>query len=87
MANTGNGTPESSTISGVDPAKSFLIFETRHNSNRPVASEVRGRIPTACANPCTTIEFVRVTDEATPATINIQWYVVTFVSGVTSPAG
>ena len=78
------------TITGVDPAKSFLIFESRHNSNRPVASLVRGRIPTACANPCTTIEFVRVTDEAAalpPATINIQWYVVTFVSGVTVQRG
>ena len=72
----------SSTSPAVDPAKSFLIFETRSNSNRPVASIVRGRIPIACANPCTTIEFERVTDEGAPATINIQWYVVTFVTGV-----
>ena len=50
--------------------------------NRPVASLLRGRIPIACANPCTTIEFERVTDEGAPATINIQWYVVTFVTGV-----
>ncbi len=69
-------------ISGIDPAKSFLIFETRHNFNRPVASALRGRIPIACANPCTTIEFERVTNEGVPATINIQWYVVTFVTGV-----
>ena len=81
VANAANGT-QTVTISGVDPAASFLIFNTRHNSNRPVASLIRGRIPTACANPCTTIEFVRVTDEVTPATITIQWYVVSFASGV-----
>ena len=81
VANAANGT-QVVNISGIDPAKSFLIFETRHAGNRPVASLLRGRIPIACANPCTTIEFVRVTDEGAPATINIQWYVVTFASGV-----
>ena len=69
-------------IAGVDPAKSFLIFETRHAGNRPVAALLRGRIPIACANPCTTIEFERVTNEGAPTAINIQWYVVTFVTGV-----
>ena len=81
VANAANGI-QVVNISGIDPAKSFLIFETRHNINRPVASALRGRIPIACANPCTTIEFERVTDEGAPATINIQWYVVTFVTGV-----
>jgi hypothetical protein len=84
--NSANGT-QTINISGVDPSKSFLIFETRHASNRPVGAQLRGRIPVACANPCTTIEFVRVTDEGAPAAINIQWYVVTFVSGVAVQRG
>lgn len=63
-----NGTVTVS-ISAVDPAKSFLIFETRHNSNRPPGSTVRGRILNS-----TTLEFVRVTDET--STIDIRWYVV-----------
>ena len=83
VANAANGV-QIVNISAIDPAKSFLIFEARSNSNRPVASSVRGRIPIACANPCATIEFERLTDEGTPATINIQWYVVTFVTGVES---
>lgn len=65
------------TITTVDTTKSMLIFQTRHSSNRPVGSTVRGRIASA-----TTIEFVRVTDEASPATIDIQWYVVSYASGV-----
>ena len=79
--NTANGI-QVINISGIDPSKSFLIFETRHNFNRPVASALRGRLPIACANPCTTIEFERVTNEGVPVSINIQWYVVTFVTGV-----
>ena len=70
------------TIRGVDPSKSFLIFTTRSNTNTPQGSVVRGRIPTACSNPCTTIEFERVTNEGVPATINISWSVATFSSGV-----
>ena len=70
------------TISGIDPATSALFFETRHNSNRPVGSVLRGRIPTSCANPCTTIEFERITNESPVSSISIQWYVVTFESGV-----
>jgi hypothetical protein len=81
VANAANGV-QVVNIAAVDPAKSFLIFEARSNSNRPVASSVRGRIPIACANPCATIEFERLTDEGAPATITIQWYVVTFVTGV-----
>ncbi len=81
VVNTANGI-QVVNIAGVDPAKSFLIFETRHTANRPVAALLRGRMPIACANPCTTIEFERVTNEGAPAAINIQWYVVTFVTGV-----
>ena len=74
--NTANGI-QTIGISSVDTTKSVLIFQARSNSNRPVASEVRGRLQSA-----TTIQFERVTDEASPAAINIQWYVVTFGSGV-----
>src|SRR4030067_2687159 len=67
---TANGTV-TVPITLVDPAKSFLIFQTRHNSNRPPGSELRGRIATP-----TSLEFVRVTDGVAPepVTITIQWY-------------
>ena len=76
--NTANGI-QSIAITSVDTTKSFLIFETRTNSTRPVGSTIRGRLASA-----TTIEFERVTDGVAPepAAINIQWYVVTFGSGV-----
>lgn len=71
---SGNGTTTAS-ITSVDTTKSFLIFQTRSNSNRPVGSTVRGRIASS-----TSLEFVRVTDET--SAINIQWYVVEYASGV-----
>ncbi len=76
--NTANGV-QTITISSVDTTKSFLIVQARSSSNRPVGSTVRGRLASA-----TTIEFERVTDGVAPepAAINIQWYVVTFGSGV-----
>ncbi len=71
-------------IAPVDPAASVLFFGIRSNSNRPVGSELRGRLPTACSNPCGTLEFERVTDAVAPepAPIEIKWYVVTFATGV-----
>ncbi|MGH2554263.1 MAG: hypothetical protein ACRDHO_00905 [Actinomycetota bacterium] len=69
-------------IAAVDPAKSFLMFGTRHDSNRPVGSEVRGRIASS-----TTLEFARVTDEATPVTITIRWYVIEYACGVNVQRG
>ena len=70
-------------ISAVTPARSFLMFSTRHSSNRPVGSMVRGRIATS-----TSLEFVRVTDEASPApAINIRWYVVQYDCGVNVQRG
>src|SRR3990172_3010132 len=65
---TGNGTTTVS-INSVDASKAFLVFQTRHNSNRPPGSMVRGQILNA-----TTLEFVRVTDET--STISITWSVV-----------
>ena len=79
--NNANGI-QTITISSIDTTKSILIFQARSNSNRPVGSEVRGRLASA-----TTIQFERATDEATPAAINLQWYVATFGSGVTVQRG
>ncbi len=69
----------------VDPTRSFLIFQTRHNSNRPPGSMIRGRIDSTRDN----VEFVRVTDGVAPepVTINIRWYVVEFSSGVSVQRG
>ena len=70
-------------ITSVNTASSFLIFQTRHNGNRPVNSMIRGRIASA-----TTLEFVRVSNEVAPGVpINIQWYVVEFSSGVNVQRG
>jgi hypothetical protein len=69
-------------IASVDPAKSFLLFNTRHDSNRPVGSVLRGRLATS-----TSLEFVRVTDEPVPVTITIQWYVVEYECGVSVQRG
>jgi hypothetical protein len=68
------------TIASVDPAKAFLLFSTRHSSNRPVGSVIRGRIASA-----TTLEFARVTDET--STITIQWHVVEYNCGVSVQRG
>jgi hypothetical protein len=64
-------------ISQVNMTKAFLIFNARHDNGRPVGSEIRGRIATP-----TTLEFARVTDEAVPTPITVQWYVVEYQSGV-----
>ena len=71
---TGNGTV-TVNITSVDTSKAFLIFQTRHSSNRPGGFMLRGRIASS-----TTLEFTRVTPES--STINIQWYVVEYLSGV-----
>lgn len=70
------------TITAVDPARSFLMFTSRHNSNRPVGSEIGGRIASA-----TSIEFYRDTDEATPVAMTIEWSVVTYACGVVVQRG
>lgn len=69
-------------ISPVNMTKSFLIFNSRHDSGRPVGSEIRGRIATP-----TTLEFARVTNEAIPTPITVQWYVVEYQSGVRAQRG
>ncbi len=65
-------------ITAVDTSKSFLIFQTRHNSDRPGGSAAAGRIASS-----TTLEFLATRSN----TIDIQWYVVEFVSGVTVQRG
>jgi hypothetical protein len=80
-ASSANGTV-TVVIAAVDPARSFLLFNTRHDINRPVGSLLRGRIATS-----TTLEFVRVTNEATPVTIDIRWYVVEYACGVSVQRG
>jgi hypothetical protein len=69
-------------IASIDPTMAFLLFSTRHDLNRPVGSEVSGRIASA-----TTLEFNRGTDEASPVTITIEWSVVEYSCGVTVQRG
>jgi hypothetical protein len=70
------------SISSIDTTRSFLIFQTRSSGDRPASSMLLGRIASA-----TTLEFIRATSELTPATINIQWYVLSFSSGVSVQRG
>ena len=72
-----NGTV-SVPITPVDPAMSFLVFNSRHNSNRPVGSLIRGRL-SAAGN---AVEFVRATNESVPVPMAIQWYVVEYSCGI-----
>lgn len=62
-------------ISAVDLTRSFLVFNARHNSNQPPGSTIRGEMASS-----TTLEFTQVNDSSN--TINIQWYVVEYQSGV-----
>lgn len=64
--NSANGT-QTVTITAVDTSRAFLSFSARHSSNRPVASQLRGRLASSTA-----VEFVRVTDETTPAAIVVE---------------
>lgn len=79
LTSSGNGVITAS-ITSVDLSKSFLVFSTRHNSNRPPGSMIRGRIASS-----TSVEFRRVTNESSSMTI--QWYVVEFSSGVNVQRG
>ncbi len=66
--------------------KSFLMFQTADNSIRPNTLQLRGRIvPHACPSTPPTVQFFRVTNEAT--TVNISWYVVEFLRGVNVQRG
>ncbi|VAW96613.1 hypothetical protein MNBD_GAMMA20-192, partial [hydrothermal vent metagenome] len=68
-------------ITAVDPAKSFLVFQTRSSSNRPPGSMIIGRLNVDG----TAVEFVRTTTET--SIIDIQWSVVEFLSGVSVQRG
>ena len=79
---TANGTV-TVPVTAVDPGLSFLIFNSRHNGNRPVNSMIRGKLNATG----TAVEFTRVTNEATPVTISIVWYLVTYEAGISVQRG
>ena len=68
-------------ITAVDPTKSLLIFSSRSSSNRPPGSMLIGRLNATG----TAVEFDRNTNET--STIDIQWSVVEFQSGVSVQRG
>ncbi|MFT6438052.1 MAG: hypothetical protein ACJAVI_006138, partial [Candidatus Azotimanducaceae bacterium] len=78
-SSTGNGTL-TVNVASVDTSKSFLIFQTRHASNRPVGSTIRGELASS-----TQLEFTHVSNEN--ATIEIQWYLIEYTSGVSVQRG
>ena len=77
----GTGTVSVPLAPAVNPAQSFVIFQSRHNLNRPPGSMIRGTINAAG----TAVDFTRVTNEA--STMEIQWYVAEFTSGVSVQRG
>ncbi len=82
---TATSTAEGTTsvsIGAVDPTKAFLVFTSRHSSNRPVGSEIGGRLASATA-----IEFIRVSDESAPVTMTIEWSVIEYPCGVNVQRG
>jgi len=72
---TANGTLTVALADAVDPSRSVLFFSTRHDSNRPPGSTLRGSLASA-----TTLEFERVSSESAP--IDVHWTVLEFASGV-----
>lgn len=85
VTSTTNGTVTGLLTPPVNPNSSFLIFQTRHNSNRPPGSMIGGRINSTGNG----VEFIRVTDGVAPepVPIMIQWYVVEFSGGVNVQRG
>ena len=76
-------TPGSSTvtatIAAVDPTRAFLTYTIRGSDNSPDDITVTGELTNA-----TTVTFAR---EGISGTVNIEWSVVEFVSGVTVQRG
>ena len=70
------------TITSVNTTTSFLIFSTSDNLNRPVAEEIGGQIASA-----TTLQFLRVTNEASPVTVTIAWSVISYHCGIKVQSG
>ncbi|WDT77126.1 MAG: hypothetical protein MPW16_07870 [Candidatus Manganitrophus sp.] len=64
----------------VDPARAFLLFNTRHNHNEPTGAMLRGQILDA-----NTLRFQQRTNASRP--ITIRWYVVEYPSGVNVQRG
>ena len=76
----GTSTQQITLGTAIDPSKAYLIFQSRHNSPDPGGSMIRGRIRDA-----NTLEFETVYDSV--RTINVQWYVVEYSSGVNVQRG
>ncbi len=70
----------------VDVFKSFVVFQTNNNTNRTVSAEIRGHILSGnCPTTTPSVQFLRNTNET--STVNITWYVVEFLSGVSVQRG
>lgn len=78
---TGNGTT-TVTISSVNTAKAFLLFSLSGDQDRPISYEIGGRLASS-----TTLEFIRVSDNAPMVNVSIRWYVVEYNCGVTVQRG
>ncbi|MEQ8288119.1 MAG: hypothetical protein RIB78_00195 [Gammaproteobacteria bacterium] len=80
-SSSSNGVVTVPLTTTVDPAKAFLMFSSRHDNNTPGGSMLRGEINGAG----TQVVFTRATNQTN--TVNIQWYVAEFTSGVSVQRG
>lgn len=74
VQSTGAGVATVALAQSVDPSRSVLFFSSRHDSDRPVGSMLRGTLTAA------SVSFERVSNES--SLIDINWTVVEFASGV-----
>lgn len=87
VASVQRGTAQSSAAgtitiplaTAVDASRSVLFFSTRHSSDRPTGSMLRGTLNGA------SVSFTRVSNET--SVIDINWTVVEFASGVSVQRG
>ena len=75
----GGSSSTTATIAAVDPTRAFLTFTVRGSDNSPDDLLVTGELTNA-----TTVTFAR---EGVTGTMNVEWSVVEFVSGVTVQRG
>lgn len=73
------GASVTDTITSIDTTKSFLVFSVRYDETSPSLSLTNGQITNG-----TTLTFKR---NGAGGTINIQWYVAEFESGVSVQRG
>jgi hypothetical protein len=64
-------------IAKVDPARSFVLLQTRHDGERPTDAQVEIRLVGDSV-----LEVIRVTEESRPPPVHVRYWVLEFHAGV-----